>query len=142
VQLFPAGFQIADLLGKYRIFFAKTQDQCSIVVIGRIGHKRFDFYGRRFFLSQENQERKEDELDPSPVNDYDRLKRKSRIKMPVQEQFVVDAKGKTTGVILPLKRYRKLMEDLHDLAVIAERRADKPISFEEMKRRLKKDAVL
>jgi hypothetical protein len=45
VQLFPAGFQLADLLGKNRIFFAKTQDQCSIVVIGRIGHKRFDLYG-------------------------------------------------------------------------------------------------
>ena len=62
--------------------------------------------------------------------------------MAVQEQFVVDAKGKTTGVILPLKRYRKLMEDLHDLAVIAERRTEQPISFEEMKRRLKKDGVL
>jgi len=62
--------------------------------------------------------------------------------MAVQEQFVVDAKGKTTGVILPLKRYRKLMEDLHDLAVIAERRAEQTISFEEMKRRLKKDGLL
>jgi len=62
--------------------------------------------------------------------------------MAVQEHFVVDAKGKTTGVILPLKRYRKLMEDLHDLAVIADRRTEQPISFEEMKRRLKKDGVL
>ena len=59
-----------------------------------------------------------------------------------QEQFVVDAKGKKTGVILPLKRYQKLMEDLHDLAVVAERRAEEPITFEEMKRRLKKDGVL
>jgi PHD/YefM family antitoxin component YafN of YafNO toxin-antitoxin module len=59
-----------------------------------------------------------------------------------QEQFVVDAKGKKTGVILPLKRYQKLMEDLHDLAVVAERRAEAPITLEEMKRRLKKDGVL
>ena len=59
-----------------------------------------------------------------------------------QEQFVVDAKGKKTGVILPLKRYQKLMEDLHDLAVVAERRAEEPITFEEMKRRLKKDGVV
>jgi len=59
-----------------------------------------------------------------------------------QEQFVVDARGKKTGVILPLKRYQKLMEDLHDLAVVAERRAEAPITFEEMKRRLKKDGVL
>ena len=42
--------------------------------------------------------------------------------MAVQEQFVVDAKGKKTGVILPLKRYQNLMEDLHDLAVYAKRK--------------------
>ena len=57
----------------------------------------------------------------------------------LQEQFVIDAKGKKTGVILSLKRYRKLMEDLHDLAVVAERRAEAPISLAEMNRRLRKD---
>ncbi len=62
--------------------------------------------------------------------------------MAIQEQFVVDAKGKRTGVILPVKRYQKLMEDLHDLAVVAERRAEQPISLDEMKRRLKKDGIL
>ncbi len=62
--------------------------------------------------------------------------------MAVQEQFIIDAKGKKTGVILPLKRYQRLMEDLHDLAVVAERRAEEPISLEEMKRRLKKDGIL
>lgn len=60
----------------------------------------------------------------------------------VQEQYVVDAKGKRTGVILSLKRYQKLMEDLHDLAVIAERRSEEPISLDEMKRRLKRDGLL
>ena len=62
--------------------------------------------------------------------------------MAVQEQFVVDAKGNKTGVILSMKRYQKLMEDLHDLAVAAERRAEKPVSLEEMKRRLKNDGIL
>jgi len=62
--------------------------------------------------------------------------------MAVQEQFVVDAKGNKTGVILSMKRYQKLMEDLHDLAVVAERRAEKPVSLEEMKRRLKNDGIL
>jgi hypothetical protein len=38
-------------------------------------------------------------------------------------------------VILSLKRYRELMEDLHDLAVVAERRKERAISLEEMKRR-------
>ncbi len=62
--------------------------------------------------------------------------------MDVQEQFVVDAKGRKTGVILSVKRYEKLLEDLHDLAIVAERRAEKPVSLEEMKRRLKADGVL
>jgi PHD/YefM family antitoxin component YafN of YafNO toxin-antitoxin module len=62
--------------------------------------------------------------------------------MSTQEQFVVDVNGKKTGVILSMKRYQELMEDLHDLAVVAERRAERPISLEEMKRRLKKDGIL
>ena len=62
--------------------------------------------------------------------------------MTAQEQFVVDAQGKKTGVILSIKRYQKLMEDLHDLAVVVERRAEKPVSLEEMKRQLKNDGVL
>ncbi len=60
----------------------------------------------------------------------------------MQEQYVVDTKGKKLSVILSLERYERLMEDLHDLAVVAERRNEQPISFEEMKRRLKKDGIL
>jgi hypothetical protein len=60
----------------------------------------------------------------------------------LQEQFVVDGKGKRTSVILSLKRYQRLMEDLHDLAVVAERRSEKPIPLDEMKRRLKRDGLL
>jgi len=60
----------------------------------------------------------------------------------VQEQYVVDTNGKKMGVILSLKHYQRLMQDLHDLAVVAERREEKPISLEEMKRRLKRDAIL
>ena len=60
----------------------------------------------------------------------------------VQERYVTDTKGKKMGVILSLRRYQQLMEDLHDLAVVAERREEKPISLEDMKRRLKKDDIL
>ena len=59
-----------------------------------------------------------------------------------QEQYVVDPNGKKTAVILPLKRYRRLMEDLHDLAMVAERRKERAISLKEMKRRLEKDGIL
>ena len=60
----------------------------------------------------------------------------------LKEQFVVDAEGKKTGVILPLDRYQKLIEDLHDLAIVAERRTEKSISLDEMKHRLKKHGIL
>ena len=54
-----------------------------------------------------------------------------------REQYVVDRQGKKKGVILPWGEYRQLLEDLHDLAVVAERRDEEPISMKEMKRRLK-----
>jgi len=43
---------------------------------------------------------------------------------------------------LSFDQYQKLLEDLHDLAVVAERREEKSISLSELKRRLKKDGVL
>jgi PHD/YefM family antitoxin component YafN of YafNO toxin-antitoxin module len=59
-----------------------------------------------------------------------------------QAQYVIDETGKKTGVLLSLKDYEKLLEDLHDLAVVAERKSEKPIALEELKRRLKKDGVI
>jgi len=58
------------------------------------------------------------------------------------EQYVIDDNGKKTGGILPLKRYEKLLADLHDLAVVAERREESPITMDEVKRRLKTDGIL
>lgn len=60
----------------------------------------------------------------------------------VNEKFVVDNKGKKTAVILPIEQYEQLLENLHDLAVIAERRNEKTIGLAELKRRLKKDGLL
>ncbi|MBM4166521.1 MAG: type II toxin-antitoxin system Phd/YefM family antitoxin [Ignavibacteria bacterium] len=54
------------------------------------------------------------------------------------QEFVIDAKGKKKAVLFPIEQYEQLLEDLHDLAIVAERRDEKPVSFEEMKKRLKK----
>lgn len=40
-------------------------------------------------------------------------------------RFVVTEKGQKTGVLMSLKEYRTLLEDLRDLAIIAERK-DEP----------------
>jgi hypothetical protein len=61
--------------------------------------------------------------------------------MAAREQDVVDAKGRKTGVLLSMEQYERLLEDLHDLAVVAERRDEETISLEELKRRLKKDGL-
>jgi len=44
--------------------------------------------------------------------------------------------------VLPVADYEELMEDLHDLAVIAERRDEPSVSLEEVKRNLKEDGLL
>jgi len=59
-----------------------------------------------------------------------------------QEKYVIDDKGNKTAVILSLKQYEQLLEDLHDLAVVAERREEESISLEDMKRRLKKNGLI
>jgi hypothetical protein len=58
-----------------------------------------------------------------------------------QEQYIIDPKGKKRAIILPIKQYEQLMEDLHDLAVVAERKNEGTISLGEMKRRLRKLAL-
>ena len=59
-----------------------------------------------------------------------------------KEQFVIDRKGNKTGVLLSIDRYEQLIEDLHDLAAVAERRKEKPIGLLDLKKRLKKDGCV
>ena len=59
-----------------------------------------------------------------------------------KEQYIVDEKGQRTAVIIPIEEYEELLEDLHDLAIIAERRDEPTIDFEELKKRLKEDGLL
>ena len=49
------------------------------------------------------------------------------------QRYIVDAKGKKRAVIIPMKEYRELLEDLHDLAVVAERRDEPVISSAKLK---------
>ena len=59
-----------------------------------------------------------------------------------QEQYIIDEKGQKTAVVLPIEEYEELLEDLHDLAIIAERRDEPTIAFEELKKRLKQNGIL
>jgi PHD/YefM family antitoxin component YafN of YafNO toxin-antitoxin module len=62
--------------------------------------------------------------------------------MQIHQKYIVDEEGKRTAVVLPVEEYEELLEDLHDLAIIAERRDEPTISFEELKKRLEDDGIL
>ncbi len=57
-------------------------------------------------------------------------------------RYVTDRKCKKTGVVLSLKRYSRLREDLHDLVVVTERRDEEPVTTGVMKKRLHKRGLL
>ena len=62
--------------------------------------------------------------------------------MPDTLQYITNGKGKKTAVVIPLDDYEKLIEDLDDLAVIAERRDEPTIAHEKFKAELKRDGLL
>ena len=60
----------------------------------------------------------------------------------VKVEYIVTAEGEKKAVIIPWDEYEELMEDLHDLRIIAERREEKNITLNELKERLKRDGLL
>ncbi len=57
-------------------------------------------------------------------------------------QYLTDEDGKKTAVVLPITEYEKLLEDLDDLAAIAERREEPAIPHDQFKTELKRDGIL
>lgn len=57
-------------------------------------------------------------------------------------KYITDESGRRTAVVLSIKEFSELMEDLHDLAVLAERRDDPLIPHEEVVKQLRQDGYL
>lgn len=57
-------------------------------------------------------------------------------------QYVVDPQGQRTSVLLPITEYETLLEDLGDLAVVAERREAALSDHTDVVARLKADGLL
>lgn len=57
-------------------------------------------------------------------------------------QYITDDKGHKTAIILPIEAYTELLEDLSDLAVIAERRGEETVSHEVLLAELKADGLI
>jgi hypothetical protein len=58
------------------------------------------------------------------------------VAMTAAIQYITDVDGERTDVILSLEQYEKLLEDVHDMAVVGDRLDEEPISLNELKERL------
>ena len=57
-------------------------------------------------------------------------------------RYLTDERGEKTAVVLPISYYEKLLEDLEDLAVVAERGDEPAIAHEQFIAELKRDGIL
>ena len=57
-------------------------------------------------------------------------------------QYVIGPTGQRNAVIVPIDDFEELLEDLEDLAVLAERRDEPTISHEELIAELKSNGTL
>jgi hypothetical protein len=57
-------------------------------------------------------------------------------------QYLTDDQGQRTAVVLPISDYEKLLEDLEDLAAVAERRDEPTIPHQEFISDLKRDGIV
>ena len=53
-----------------------------------------------------------------------------------QTKFLVDKDGRRTHAVMPIKAYEALLEDIHDAAVVIERRKEGSISIAKLKKQL------
>jgi len=57
-------------------------------------------------------------------------------------QYLTDEQGRKVAVVIPIADYEELLEDMDDLACVAERRDEDHISFDDLKRELIADGLL
>jgi hypothetical protein len=57
-------------------------------------------------------------------------------------QYLTDEGGRKIAVVLPVQEFEELMEDVSDLAAVAERRGEERISLAEVRQRLIADGLL
>jgi PHD/YefM family antitoxin component YafN of YafNO toxin-antitoxin module len=60
----------------------------------------------------------------------------------MKTQYITDDRGDKLAVVIPISDYEELMEDVSDLAAVAERRDEQTVSLAEVKKRLVADGLL
>jgi hypothetical protein len=59
-----------------------------------------------------------------------------------KETYVTDSKGKRKAVILDIRHYQEILDDLEDLRLLAERKDEPTSSLDEVQARLKVRGLL
>ncbi len=65
-----------------------------------------------------------------------------QIVKEINPQYVTNQSGKKTAVLLPIAEFEQIMEDLDDLAKIAERRDEQTSSQTDLIAELKSDGLI
>ena len=60
----------------------------------------------------------------------------------INHQYITDENGKKSSVILSVSDFQELLEDIEDLAAVAERRNDPAVSHEDLLNELRADGLL
>ena len=63
-------------------------------------------------------------------------------KLESEVQYVTNQSGEKTAVIVPIEEFEELMEDVEDLAAVAERRDEPTVSHDELLAELKRDGLI
>ena len=56
--------------------------------------------------------------------------------------YITNEAGEKTAVVLPIKQFESLLEDLDDLAVVAERKNELTTSHADLLEELKQDGII
>jgi len=57
-------------------------------------------------------------------------------------EYITDQRGEKKSIILPIAEFEELLEDIEDLATIAERKEEATISHDDLVKELKQDGLL
>ena len=60
----------------------------------------------------------------------------------LRPQFVTNENGEKISVIIPFSEFIELLEDIEDLATVAERKEEPTISHEELLKELKEEGLV
>jgi hypothetical protein len=63
-------------------------------------------------------------------------------KLESEVQYVTNTDGEKTAVIVPIAEFEELLEDVEDLAAVAERREEPTISHDELLAELKQEGLI